>query len=150
MFRQYRVFVYFLGALVVGSIVLNWILDSARVDQPPKIAGFGAEEPAPPSAVPSPADASTRPDTASAASPYAPSHADFSSHEETSEQEPPAATTSSARPYVLPPGQTPPPDAATSSGEESQLSAPDRDQYTTSPRSSNAALRETLKEKAHR
>jgi len=142
MYRRYRYFIYFLGALVLGSFLLDWL--SNRVPTGPRAwyaptvvsprAGIAAP-PAPPADTFGPAPP-----------PYAPSYENSADRD----REAPKARETSSSDQTTPPGisnssDLQPAGPPTASSEAPD--APDRDQTTTSPKSSNAALREIIKPK---
>ena len=145
MYSRYRYFVYFLGLLVLGSFLLDWLSNSVRVTALPHVGNVPTVEspPADIAAPPAPPADAFGPGPP----PYSPSYvnpsiADEESHKK-GEAPPPDQTT--------PPGisnssdlqpAAPPPTASPEAPE-----SPDRDRTTTSPKSSNAALREVLKPK---
>jgi hypothetical protein len=141
--RRYRIFLYFLAILIVGSLLLDWLSGSVRIPAPAPVHDTGSLE-LPPA---SPGAATPQPtlDGAGYVPPYAPSYENPSiADDETSKvRDVPPAEQQSPKPManssdLQPPA--PPPTAAPDAEE-----TPDRDQYTTAPKSSNAALRETLK-----
>jgi hypothetical protein len=132
----------------MGSILVDWLSGSIRVSEPPR----SVDE----STVPLPYVQSTAPSTGGQApsevgAEYKPSYSPTYENPSFSEEE--SSTVREARPsdQQLP---TPianssdirPPAPAPTAPPEGQGS-PDRDQITTSPKSSNAALREALKSK---
>ena len=144
MYRRYRYFIYFLGALVLGSFLLDWVTNSVRVPSPSH-PGDGSpiaeSQPAGIAAPPAPpADSfGSRPPS------YAPSYVNPSVRDE----ERPKPRESQPSDGSTPPGisnssdlPTPPP-----IGSSEVPDTPDRDKTTTSPKSSNAALREIIKPK---
>jgi len=148
MYMRYRYFVYFLGALILGSILLDWLTGSVRVSAPPRIEGAPTVA-SPPGEIATPPTGRQGPaDTGAGSTPtYAPSYENPS----VSDRESAAARGASSSDQQTPTGianssdlQPPaPPPTASSEGPAS----PDRDQTTASPKSSNAALREALKSK---
>jgi len=142
MYRRYRYFVYFLAALVLGSFLLDWLSNSARVSAPRHVEN--AFEPLPTDIAVPPAPP---PDTFGPPPTYAPLY----NNPSVQDQEPPKAR------------ETQPPEQASSAGMASSsdiqpaappptespenTESPDRDGTTTSPKSSNAALREVIKPK---
>ena len=140
---RYRSFAYFIGFLVVGSVLLDWLMGSLRVPEPPKVV----DAPTLPSAeVATPSSESSSP-SETAAPPYSPSYENQSLSEQgpsRAREASPSDEQSETEPVNASGLQSPAP-TASSEGQGS----PDRGQITTSPKSSNAALRETLKEKRH-
>ena len=142
MYRRYRYFIYFLGALVLGSFLLDWLSNSVRVPAPRHVENAPAFEPLPTDVAAPPAPADT---FGPGPPPYAPSYDNPSVRD----QEPP-------KPREPAPEQTTPPGIANSSDFQPSTpptaspeapESPDRDGTTTSPKSSNAALREVIKPK---
>jgi len=140
MYSRYRYFVYFLAALVLGSILLSWLSGSIRVPSPQRVEENAVlPPPQAPTAV-TPAGGPPPPE------PYAPSY----EHDSYSEKESSKAVEPEPPELGTPPGianssDLPPPAPAPTVSPEEEQPAPDRGQITTSPKSSNAALREQLK-----
>ena len=144
--KRYRVFAYFLGALILGSILLDWLSGSIRIPETTRAEDTRALPP-PSYGVAAPSmDQRSPSDTSAGYTPtYAPSYENPSLSEEESssvheaspsDQQSPAGIANSSdlqSPAPLP--------TVSSEGQDS----PDRDQYTAAPKSSNSALRETLK-----
>jgi hypothetical protein len=144
MYRRYRYFIYFLGALVLGSFLLDWLSNSVHVPAPRHVEDAAVAPP--------PADIASPPaPPADSFGPGPPPYAPAYDNSSVQDQESPKVRETPAAEQSTPPGisnssdlQPPaPPPTASPEGPES----PDRDQTTTSPKSSNAALREVIKPK---
>ena len=145
MYRRYRYFIYFLGALVLGSFLLDWLSNSVRVPSTPRF-GDATTIASPPADIAAPPV--TPADTfGPGPPPYAPSYVNPSVQDQEprkAREAPPSEQTSPsgvANSSDLQPA-APPPTASPESPETS-----DRNGTTTSPKSSNAALREIIKPK---
>lgn len=148
--RRYRLFAYFIGVLIAGSILINWLSGSIRVPETTRAEDSRAfPSQSPDMAAPPMNQQPTSEAGASYQPTYAPSYENPSVSEESStvreappsEQQPPARIESSSD--LQPPA---PPPTASAEAQDS----PDEGQYTTTPKSSNAALRETLKKSKER
>jgi hypothetical protein len=144
--RRYRWFAYFLGVLLLGSILLDWLSGSIRVPEPPRGDNAATVQPpaefaTPPAPRPSPSEMAGPPP------PYSPSYDNRSLSEDESSKvrEAPSSDEPSSGGMANSSDLEPPAPPPTAASEDQ--GAPDRDQVTTSPKSSNAALREKLKSK---
>ena len=143
--RRYRIFLYFLAVLIVGSLLLDWLTGSIRIPQPTRVEDATVVQP--PSGPP-PTTPQWQPDAGPGrVPPYAPSYENPSiADEETSKvREAPPAEQQSGTGMANSSDLEPPAPPPTLPSDEQN--GTDRDQYTTSPKSSNAALREVLKPK---
>ncbi len=144
--RRYRLFAYFLGVLILGSILLDWLSGSIRIPERPRVEETRALPPRAPDVAGTPMGQQPPSDATAGYTPtYAPSYDNASLSDgksssvreaPRSDQQAPAAISNSSD--LQPPA---PPPTVSSEGQDS----PDADQYTTAPKSSNAALREALK-----
>ena len=145
--RRYRWFAYFLGVLLLGSILLDWLSGSIRVPETPRADNATVQPPpadfaTPPAVGPSPSDMyGSRPPS------YSPSYdnSSFSEDESPKAREAPPSDEPSSGGMANSSDLGAPAPPPTASSEDQGAS--DHDQITTSPKSSNAALREKLKSK---
>ena len=148
--RRYRWFAYFLGVLLLGSILLDWLSGSIRVPGPSPADNAPTSQ-LPPAEIAAPPEVSPVPSDMAAARPrsYAPSYdnSSFSADETSKVREAPPSDQPSPSPMANSSDLQPPAPPPTAAPEDQDAS--DRDQITTSPKSSNAALREKLKSKGH-
>ena len=146
--RRYRLFMYFLGVLLLGSVLLDWLSGSIRVPEPQRSVDVPTV-PAPyvQSAPPSTGDQAPTEAGAEYKPSYSPTYENpsFSEEESSTVREPRPSDQQLPTPIANSSDIQPPAPAPTASPEGQ--GAPGRDQTTTSPKSSNAALREALKSK---
>lgn len=146
--RRYRLFFYFLAILAVGSILVDWLSGSIHVSEPPR----NVDAPQ----VPLPYVESAAPSTggqapSEAGAEYKPSYSptyenpSFSEGESSTVREPRPSDQQVPTPIANSSDIQPPAPAPMASPEGQ--GSPDPGQITTSPKSSNAALREALKSK---
>jgi cytoskeletal protein RodZ len=145
--KRYRIFFYFLAILIVGSILVDWLSGSIRVPEPPRdvdaqtVPLHYVEPATTPTSGQAPSEAGSESKPSYSPSYENPSFAEEGDSSANREVRPsdqqiptPIANSSDIQPAAPPP---------TAPAEEQ--GSPDRDRVTTSPKSSNAALREALR-----